>query len=246
MVKRKTEASDVQSPDSSAWLVTFSDLIMLLLTFFVLLLTMSSMDTKKLKETFAHFRGAPGVLELAGSREISNLSNFITKYQTSDSLLVIDQDHIRKMLIPLTKSVKGTQKTTIKDLYQQISIADDYRGIVLSFNENILFDPGHETIRKEAFPFLASIAETIEFCPNHILIAGHTDSIPLQSKSYESNWELSLYRSLSVLEYFLEVKKLSPERFAVSAYGAARPLHPNNTEENRALNRRVEIIFKHL
>ncbi len=246
MAKSETELSNDQEPDSSAWLVTFSDLIMLLLTFFVLLLTMSSMDTKKLKETFAHFRGAPGVLELAGSREISNLSNFITKYQSSESLLVIDQDHIKKLLIPSAKSDRYMDEKTIKDFCKLISMADDNRGIVLTFQDKILFDPGEATIKKEAFPFFDSIAETIESSRNNILITGHTDSIPLQSGSYESNWELSLYRGLSVLEYFLNDKKLSPERFAVAAYGATRPLSPNNTPENRARNRRVEIIFQHL
>jgi chemotaxis protein MotB len=246
MAKRKTTLSDGQEPDSSAWLVTFSDLIMLLLTFFVLLLTMSSMDTKKLKDTFAHFRGAPGVLELAGSREINTLTSFITKYQSSESLLVIDQDHIERLLIPSSKSDKNMKEKTIKDFCKEISMADDDRGIVLSFQDNILFDPGETTIKKEAFPFFDSIAGTIESCPNNILITGHSDNIPLQSGSYESNWELSLYRGLSVLEYFLEDKKLPPERFAVAAYGATRPLHPNNTPENRAKNRRVEIIFRHL
>jgi len=103
--KRKKNVSS-DEPNTSAWMVTFSDLIMLLLTFFVLLLTMSSMDTKKLKETFANFSGAPGVLELSGARGVGDLANFITKYESSDKLVVIDQDSVRRLLSPHSKKAK--------------------------------------------------------------------------------------------------------------------------------------------
>ncbi len=245
MNRKAKNPSTGQELDPNAWLVTFGDLIMLLLTFFVLLLTMSSMDTKRLKETFSYFRGAPGVLELAGSRQIMNLHSFITKYQSADGLLVLDQDLMKRMLIPSYKSDKLTEEK-IKDYYKMINMSDDKRGIVLSFQEDILFASGEAILKKEVFPFLDSIAETIESSPNDILITGHTDNIPIQSRLYGSNWELSLYRGHSVLEYFLDKKRLSPSRFSVGGYGASRPLHPNNNSENRALNRRVEIIFRHL
>jgi len=245
MAKRKKSISAGQESDPNAWLVTFGDLVMLLLTFFVLLLTMSSMDTKKLKDTFSHFRGAPGVLELAGSRKITDLDSLVTKYRTTDGLLVLDQDVLKKLLIPSYKSDKNTE-AKIKDFYEKINISDDRRGIVLSFQGDILFAPGGAALKEEVLPFLDSIAETIESCPNEILIMGHTDNIPIRSRLYGSNWELSLYRGLSVLESFLREKGLSPPRFSVGGYGASRPLHPNDTPEKRTLNRRVEIIFKHL
>ena len=245
MARRKKNLSSDTMMDANAWLVTFGDLVMLLLTFFVMLLTMSSMDTRKLKKIFMHFSGSPGVLELAGSREVTDLAGFITKYQTSESLLVIDQDIIKRLLIPSFKSDKNT-KETIKNFDELVSITDDERGIVLSFQGDAFFDSGKTTIKKEMFQFLDSIAETIESCPNEILIMGHTDNIPIQSRLYKSNQELSLYRGLSVLEYFLEEKGLSPSRFFVGGYGASMPLHPNDTPEKRALNRRVEIIFKYL
>jgi len=245
MAKREKNISAGQESDPNAWLITFGDLVMLLLTFFVLLLTMSSMDTKKLKTTFSHFRGAPGVLELAGSRKIMDLDSFINKYRTTDGLLVLNQDVLKKLLIPSYKADKNTE-AKIKDFYEKINISDDRRGIVLSFQGEILFAPGGAALKEEVLPFLDSIAEAIESCPNEILIMGHTDNIPIRSRLYGSNWELSLYRGLSVLEYFLSEKGLPPSRFSVGGYGASRPLHPNDTLQKRALNRRVEIIFKHL
>ena len=245
MVKRKKNLSSDTTVDANAWLVTFADLVMLLLTFFVMLLTMSSMDTKKLKEVFMHFRAASGVLELVGSSEITDFATLIKKYQTSVGLLVIDQELIKRLLMPSLKSDKNT-KETLKNFNELISIKDDARGIIISFHGDILFDSGKTTIKKEVFQFIDSIAEAMESCPNEILIMGHTDNIPIQSRLYKSNQELSLYRGLSVLEYFLEEKGLSPSRFFVGGYGASRPLHPNDTPEKRALNRRVEIIFRYL
>lgn len=227
--------------DPNAWMVTFADLIMLLLTFFVLLLTMSSMDTKKLRKLMSHFTKSTGVLEFAGTGEVSDFSSFISKYNNSDSMLVIDQNHFFTE-IKITSEIKNM----LKNINRKIDISDDERGVVLAFNENILFETGKVSLKKKIFPILDEIADAIYECPNDILIMGHTDNIPIKSKVYQSNWELSAYRGLSVLDYFLKKKGLSPSRFYVGGYGSFRPIYPNDTAKSRSLNRRVEIIFKHI
>ena len=235
------DVSEEEKIDPNAWMVTFADLVMLLLTFFVLLLTMSSMDTKKLRNLMTHFKASSGVLELSGSGEVYNLGGFINKYNDTDSLLVVDQKHFLSKI----KLVSNIKKM-LKDIGNDITLADDERGVALSFHGNILFDPGKTILRKEAFPVLDVIAEAIEECPNDILIMGQTDNTPVQSEIYRSNWELSAYRGISVLDYFLMKKGLSPSRFSVGGYGSSRPLFPNTTPKNRSLNRRVEIIFKQI
>jgi chemotaxis protein MotB len=227
--------------DPNAWMVTFADLIMLLLTFFVLLLTMSSMDTKKLKKLMTHFSEATGVLEFAGAGKVSNVSSFISKYNDSDSLLVVDREQFYTEI-----KVSSEIKNMLKNIDRKIDLSDDERGVVLGFNENILFETGKVSIKKEIFPILDQIADAIYECSNDILIMGHTDNIPIKGKVYKSNWELSAYRGLSVLDYFLKEKGLSPSRFYVGGYGASRPVYPNDTAKSRSLNRRVEIIFKHI
>jgi len=227
--------------DPNAWMVTFADLIMLLLTFFVLLLTMSSMDAKKLRKLMAHFTESTGVLEFAGSGKVSDFSSFISKYNNSDSMLVVDQ----KQFFTEIKTSSAI-KNMLKDINEKINLSDDERGVVLSFSENILFNPGKAIVKKEIFPVLDEIADAIYECPNDILIMGHTDNTPIKSELYKSNWELSAYRGLSVLDYFLKEKELSPSRFYVGGYGSLRSKYPNNTAKSRALNRRVEIIFKHM
>jgi len=241
---RKKHMMEGEKADSSAWLVTFSDLIMLLLTFFVMLLAMSSMDTKMLKDIRSELQEAAGLLDYSGSRGVSSLASFITKFQDSESRFVVDQNLLRNLLPSAAPDTK--MEELIKDLTELMDITDDERGIVLSFPENILFDAGTVAIKKDVFRVLDSIATAIDSCPNDILIMGHTDDIPIQTRVYASNWELSSYRGLSVLEYFLKEKGLSPSRFSVGGYGPSRPLHPNDSPKNRASNRRVEIIFKHL
>jgi chemotaxis protein MotB len=225
-------------------MVTFSDLIMLLLTFFVMLLTMSSMDTKRLEDILMTLQDAPGLLEFAGSRAVPDLGHIINTYTDTGNKFVIDQKLLRDLFIPLIQVDK--MKEMVKDINELISLSDDERGIVLSFQEELLFDSGKATIKGKSLPVLASVAKAIESCANDILIMGHTDNIPIRGGSYPSNWELSAYRGLSVLEYFVKDKGLRPMRFSVGGYGPSRPRRPNNTPENRALNRRVEIIFRHL
>ena len=243
MAKRKKHIVQGDTVDPNAWMVTFSDLVMLLLTFFVMLLTMSSMDAKMLKNIRSSLNAAIGLLEYSGLKGVDSLGKFIQEYQASDDLFVLDQNRLKSLI---TSGLDKHMSKPIEDLNEIMDIADDERGIVLSLQENILFDSGEVKIKKEAFPVLESISTAIDSCPNDILIMGHTDNIPIKSKVYESNWGLSSYRGLSVLEYFLKEKGLQPSRFSVGGYGPARPLYPNDTPKNRALNRRVEIIFKHI
>ena len=245
MHRGKNHGDEDQPMDPSRWMVTFSDLLMLLLTFFVMLLTMSSMDKKKLKEIFMYLKESVGVLELAGTSGITDLANLVREYSKSQASYVIDRRLLTDLFIPLIRPDEDVEQR-FKDLSELIEITDDERGIVFSFQERILFDSGEARVKHEAFPVLDLLVEAIEGCPNDILIMGHTDNVPIHSGSFASNWELSAYRGLSVLEYFLEQKGLPPARFSAGGYGPSRPLHPNDTPKNRASNRRVEIIFKHL
>jgi chemotaxis protein MotB len=234
-----------KGPDPNSWMVTFSDLIMLLLTFFVLLLTMSSMDTKQLKAMFTHFKESTGILEFSGAQQISGLANFVERYNTPDNILVLDNNLIKNIFLPGEKEDE-TMGDDLDKLSRLISISDDERGLILSFEDHLLFDSGQVTLRKEVFPFLDSIADAIESCSNEILIMGHTDDIPVRSFQFPSNFELSLHRGLSVLEYLTQVKGVPPERFSVGGYGSSRPKAANDGPKKRALNRRVEIIFRHI
>ena len=243
MSRKQQNSGEEKAENTGAWMVTFSDLIMLLLTFFVLLLTMSSLDQKALKELISHLQDSTGVLEFSGLGEISSMKNLIEKYNTSDSKIVISHDKLAELSGLNLIKVKNL-KDKMKDIDALIKITDDERGMVFSFHENIFFKPGTTSIDTANVGVLESIAEAITESTNAILIMGHTDSTPIKSRRYPSNWELSNYRGLAVLNYFLKEAELDPQRFAVGGYGFSRPLKPNDSIENRSINRRVEIIFQ--
>ena len=176
---------------------------------------------------------------------IHDLTGFIKKYRDTQGLLVIDPGLLKELLLPSVDS-KGDVEKKLKNLQDAINILDDNRGIVLSIQEDLIFDPGESKIKKEVRSILEAVSRAINSSANDILIVGHTDNVPIKNERYDSNWELSAGRGLSVLDYFVRERDLPPSRFTVGGYGASRPLFPNNTAKNRALNRRVEIIFKHI
>jgi len=201
--------------------------------------------SKETERSFTALQDAAGVLEFSDFRGISNLPTFIRNFSESDTKFVIDNEIIQELLLPPIET-NDTMKDVMKEIDRSIQISDDQRGLVLSIQEDILFDSGSAHLKMGVLPILDSVARAIQSYPNHVLIMGHSDNVPIHTARYSSNWELSNYRGLAVLNYFLEEKGLDAEQFSVGGYGASRPVVSNNTPDNRALNRRVEIIFRHL
>lgn len=243
MGARKRQSAETDSGNANAWMVTFSDLIMLLLTFFVLLLTMSSLDQKAVKELITHLRDSTGVLEFAGLGEIRGLASFVKNFNTNEGKLIVDYE---KMSNTLEDTFDEVKKILGKDkaLDDAVEISTSSKGVSLSFHEDIFFQSGSRSIDRKSYALLDLVAEAIVESPNEILIMGHTDSTPVRQGSYASNMELSLYRGLAVISYFVKEKALDPDRFAVGGYGPHQPLAAGSSRQALAKNRRVEIIFK--
>ena len=107
----------------------------------------------------------------------------------------------------------------------------------------MLFDLGKADLKPESIKVLDIISTLIPSISNEIMVQGHTDNIPISSGTYKSNWELSTARAITVLRYFIETKGFDPTRFSATGYGEYKPLVDNSTEENRAINRRVDILI---
>jgi chemotaxis protein MotB len=245
MARKKT---DIEAPpfDTSLWMVTFSDLVMLLLTFFVLLLSMSVLDTKKMKEMFSHFSGGTEMVILSDLREAKPFSGIIEDFNAGDHRLVVDRRLLQQMFLPRFEEDGEPPERLADKLDELVRMFDDQRGLVVSFQNEILFDSGSAELKPDGFPVLDRIAAAIAACPNDIEVVGHTDSTPMRGGAFASNWELSMHRGLAVLDYFLNAKQLPADRFFVGGCGASRPAFPNDTLRHRAQNRRVEIVFKHI
>jgi chemotaxis protein MotB len=251
--------------DITGWMVTFGDLLMLLLTFFVMLMSMSSMDVKALTRLFSIFGGAVGSLEFSDVNGVKAASDIVQKGAGGVmeipglDMVGVLKDRYHKIIkekkyINITKpevleSIMTMEGDTehgkmLEGLKEVIDISKDERGVIITLQAMVLFDSGEADTKPIVFPLLDWIAEVLDSIPNDVLIMGHADNVPMRGDRYRSNWELSLYRALNVHNYFIEKKGLAPERFAVGGYGDSRPRFPNITRQGRQKNRRVEIIIK--
>lgn len=264
MGNKNKDGGDEAPMDTTLWMVTFGDLLMLLLTFFVMLLAMSSMDTKSLKAMFSIFEGASGALEFGDLQAVRPPHEVASGGSSSAMTTLKALNYLKKLRsnIHLTGAKTGARVTSVKMLkdyfisedrqeHEQILLglesimqfSQDDRGVVMSFQANVMFDEGEAEIRPESRPLLDIVADVLKATRNQVLVMGHTDDRPIHNAPYRSNWELSLFRALNIQHYFVK-RGLSPDRFGVGGYGDTRPQGTNDTPEGRAKNRRVEIILR--
>lgn len=258
---KNNNENDVK-PDTTMWMVTFGDLLMLLLTFFVMLLTMSSMDTKALQSFFSVFESGLGVMEfsdLAAIKPIKEQSEIVSSKCGDLSMLSALNNRLDQLLAKRHGTEVGSLETLedllgigrgretdegLGGLRSVMDVSEDERGVVITIMANVLFDSGAAEIKPAIVPLLDTIARLLGGVSNEVLVMGHADNIPMRSGRYRSNWELSLYRALNVHRYFVQDRGLPPKRLAVGGYGDLRPRFSNNTSKGREKNRRVEIILK--
>lgn len=227
--KRRQESSGGGSPE---WLTTYSDLVTLLLCFFVLLFSFSEVDAGKFREIMNSFQGGAGVLEGGTSLDtpIRPVEDDLEAEAELSSLLEFLEEYVDTL---------GLEDT--------ITIQVEERGIVVRFMDNVFFDSGSAQIKPESFEILRSVAELLnreEFINRQIKVEGHTDSdIILRSAKYPTNWELSSARATNVLRYLVEEESMDGGRVSSSGYSYYRPIVPNDSKENKSKNRRVDIII---
>jgi chemotaxis protein MotB len=156
---------------------------------------------------------------------------------------------------PKPKSTGTKAETKLEDARQALVGADqklrqegldshlEKRGLVISLPQAVLFPSGEDHITPAAFPMVSQIAEVLNSVPNKVALVGHADSIPIHNKRFQSNWELSTARSVSLLQLLSTRYGISESRLSVQSYGSYNPKDSNDTEEGRAENRRVEILL---
>ena len=129
------------------------------------------------------------------------------------------------------------------DINNSTTVLKEPRGVVIRLNDTMLFDQGSAIIKSEALSTLESISEKLREFDNPILIEGHTDSTPIKNEKYPSNWELSTARATNIISYLVEKQNFPPNRLSAVGYGEYMPVADNNTPQNKAKNRRVDIII---
>ena len=221
------------------WLAAFGDLMSLLLCFFVLLLSMSSMDAKKISEAIGSLSGAMSVLEGGTKTEIS-------KRRIQESTPVESQDETSEVVNRVQQAAGDANEMMEQTQGTTITVEEAQEGFVIKLPATLLFKAGSATIENEdALLFLKRIALIIEELPNEMQISvqGHTDDTgPGRDTPYKDNWELSSARAISVLHELL-LDGVAPQRISAAGYGEHQPVATNATNSGREKNRRVELHF---
>jgi chemotaxis protein MotB len=222
-----------------AWLAAFGDLMSLLLCFFVLLLSMSSMDAKKISEAIGSLSGAMSVLEGGAKTEIS-------KQRIQESTPIESKDETSEQVNRVQEAVSDSNEMMDKGTSAAIVLEEAQEGFVIELPASLLFKSGSATIENEdALLFLKRVALIIEELPNdmQVSVQGHTDNQgPGTNSPYKDNWELSTARAISVLQELL-LDGVQPSRISASGFAEYKPLATNATQSGREKNRRVELHF---
>ena len=222
-----------------AWLAAFGDLMSLLLCFFVLLLSMSSMDAKKISEAIGSLSGAMSVLEGGTKTEIS-------KQRMQQSTPIDSNDETSEAVNKVAQAVIDANEMMEKGHGPTISVEEAQEGFVIELPASLLFKSGSATIENEdALLFLKRVALIVEELPKslEVSVQGHTDNQgPGKNSIFKDNWELSSARAISVLQELI-LDGVDPKRISASGYAEFKPLATNVTKAGREKNRRVELHF---
>lgn len=235
--RKKTEGA-------ASWTTTFADMTTLLLTFFILLYSFSSLDAEKFKSFLISFQGQ-GILNW-GDKPLDEVSPTTTPEPTRNLVESIDSLLSEPGGAVTTEEVYNLVNNFIAELglEDEVQAQIDDEGVALLIKDRILFDSGKADLKPEAKEILEPIAKLLGALKHEIWVEGHTDSRPIHTREYPTNWELSTARSSRVIRYFVEEKNLDPKRFVAIGYGEYRPVAPNTTWENMQQNRRVVIIIR--
>ncbi len=235
MLKRKQPNSGGTPP----WILTYGDMVTLVLTFFVAIYAMSTIDKTKYEEMSSSFRnvfsGPGGGGMMSGAQAVVDPG---IKKIIAQPMMTAEQNRTWKQMYQSIDSIVSKERYRGK-----AEVIYTERGIVISFKEKLFFDLGSADIIRDALPTIREVGITIMQQQFPIRVEGHTCDLPIKTGLYPSNWELSASRAVNVARFLIEGVGFNPERVAVAGYGQYRPIAPNVNEENRARNRRVDIVI---
>jgi chemotaxis protein MotB len=224
MMRTRQRAKHGSHENSERWLLTYADLITLLLGLFVILYAMSKVDSEKyskVMQALGGVFGAPAVMD--GNQSVLPAHGALTERE----------DIANKVQSAMYEDLKS-------DL---VTVSQDTRGVVVHLAEELLFASGKADLKSSSTGSLDLLAGVLKTLPNEIRVEGHTDNVPIHTPAFPSNWHLSVARAMNTADYLMTKRGLAPTKFNVVGYSEYKPLAPNTTAEDRAKNRRVDIVI---
>lgn len=226
------------------WLVSYADFITLLFAFFVMLYAHSNMNKAMAQQISESFRDA-----MSQGRLTQALSKLLGSQQAGSgrapaAAMRMESNPKPGQTVELLPSLQQLNEQLKREIDAgRLEVKLERRGLVISLKEAAFFPPGTDTIEPGALQTLETIADELKRTPNPIRLEGHTDSIPINTERFRSNWHLSSSRAVSMLQLFSQRFGIPAERMGVAGFAETAPVAPNDTPEGRAKNRRVDIVI---
>jgi chemotaxis protein MotB len=239
------EVEDEGGGGAPEWMTTYGDLVTLLFAFFVLLYSMSSVQQESFKELVNSLESALGVQKVpeAGTREGLQMPKPPKQEEKPKEEAAADQvgAMVQKEINNITSDVR--ELVLFNQLGGKVKVEGNANGAVITISDIILFPPGEATMTPGGIDIIKKITKILSQFSYHIKIAGYTDNTPIHTAMFPSNWELSANRACEVVRMLVNAG-IDPKLLAAVGYGEYHPIASNDTEEGRAQNRRVEIIYE--
>ncbi len=220
--------------NNERWLLTYSDLITLLMIFFVVMYATSNLNAEKYERMSNSFKGVFG-----GGENIVGIGG--GSYSSSEEIGLVEKapnllDELSNVKTEVDKLINESSLNSV------MSTKVEERGLVISFTDRMFFESGKADTTEKMRAELADVSKILKGMSNYIRIEGHTDNIPIKNSQFESNWQLSAARAANVVEDLADLG-IPPDRLSAIGYGEYKPIFSNDTEGGRSKNRRVDIVI---
>jgi chemotaxis protein MotB len=246
-----------KEPNHERWLVSYADFITLLFAVFVTLYAMGQADKKKVEQVVQSLResfgfsttGAasqPSVLDSTDLRIMPSIKpDLAPKGGTKSGSLSPGRGGKVRAEEKDYRAIKAALEAYFvkQGALDKISVGITRRGLVVSLKEAGFFDSGSAIVRQSAYPLLAKVAESLAGYTNGIRVEGHTDTVPISSALFPSNWELSTGRATNIVHFLTKSYDFEPGAISAAGYGEHRPVADNASSDGRSKNRRVDIVL---
>lgn len=234
-------AGDTQDKEielSNSWMITYSDMITIMLCFFMVFFILSATETDTLQQ-----------LQLRLTAQVSDLDQEVGRLTMENTRLQTEKQQLAQSLFginDLKQDVSHSREDFIvflrdNDLMDQVQILENDRGLMIRFKDSVLFGSGSAEVSRQGLEIMERIGGKLGEISNPVVVEGYTDNVPISTVAYPSNWELSSARAITVARYLIYDSGIEEERIAVTGFGEQHPVDTNDTPEGRANNRRIEI-----
>ena len=228
------------------WVISYADFVTMLLALFMVMFATSSMGDLKVKDVNKSIQKVFNAQSVTtNTKDTENVKNVETQQDPQSTF-----DNTGKTILDGNNGILDTETVLQKmkqlendtELQTSVKVLKTDRGVVIRLNDTMLFDTGSAIIKPQAKATLDKISSSLASFENPVLIEGHTDSMPIRTEKYPSNWELSTARATNIIKYLTQAHKFPPSRLSAVGYGEYMPFEQNTTPQGRAKNRRVDII----